>query len=531
MMKLPVGMQTFKEIVENGYIYVDKTQYIFNLINGVKYYFLSRPRRFGKSLLLDTIGEVFHGDKELFKKFWIYDSGYDFIKYPVIKLDMSNIPNDSPEMFQASLLFDLKLTLEDEKIKIADDGYPPNILKGLIRALHKKYGQKVVVLVDEYDKPILDHIDNREVAEANRQILRGFYGIIKSLDPYLRFVFITGVSKFTKTSIFSGLNNLSDITMSENYANICGIAVEDLNKYFRSHIENLSEKESLKHYECIYDEIIKWYDGYSWDGKTKVLNPFSLLNFLFQERFYGFWYASGTPKFLLDIVKKNPEAYANRGSIIINENMLDSIEIDNIAIEPLLFQTGYLTVKNITHTASAPVYILDTPNFEVKEAFNLHIISALTDNDSVKTGRMRLAIDRALHAGDLRDMLEILRGFFASIPYNLHIDQEAYYHSIFFAFMNALGFDMSVEVSVSKGRIDAVLELDEKVYIMEFKYINCPHDASDEKKRKLFDDALSAAVRQLIDRGYSGKYKGSCKTIYQAAFAFLGRGEIEMTII
>jgi len=388
--KLPVGIQSFRKIIEGDYVYVDKTRYVYELINGASYYFLSRPRRFGKSLLVDTIGEAFGGDKELFKGLWLYDSDYPFPKHPVIRLDMSGVANDNPANLQGSIMSHLKGIYRAEGLEL-NDPIASDAFRSLIILLNQKYDQKVVVLIDEYDKPMLDHITNLALADANRQVLRGFYGILKSMDPYLRFTFITGVSKFTKTSIFSGLNNLSDITMREKYANICGIPVESLDEYFGEYIEKLASHKRFEHYANIRAEILAWYDGYSWDGETRVINPFSLLNFFDQERFAGFWYASGTPRFLLDLIRQKPESYTNLNVFEITEYMLDSVDIDRITIEPLLFQTGYLTVKDIPLTTDEPVYILDIPNFEVRNAFNVHVLAALTENDDVRTGQMRLA--------------------------------------------------------------------------------------------------------------------------------------------
>ena len=529
MKKLPLGIQNFNEIVSNDYVYVDKTQYIYNLVNNAKYYFLSRPRRFGKSLLLDTISETFGGDRELFKGLWIYDSDYEFKKHPVIRLDMSNISNESPEILKDSLMTSLTKRFESEKlettVKIASDMFVQ-----LIENLYEKYKQRVVVLIDEYDKPILDHITNIEIADANRQVLKGFYGILKSMDPYLRFTFITGVSKFTKTSIFSELNNLFDITLTEDYANICGVAEDDIDRYFGEYIGSLAEHGNFKKYDDLKAEILAWYDGYSWDGKTKVINPFSLISFFMQKRFAGFWYASGTPRFLVELIKKTPESYASIRDWKITEDMLDSVELDRISVGCMLFQTGYLTIKDIPPTFGMPIYLLDIPNFEVREAFNLHILSAFSEKDAELTGRFRMDMFDALHSGDLQKMLELMRGFFSSIPYELHVDLEAYYHSIFYALMTVLGFDMDVEVSVSKGRVDAILELGDKVYVMEFKYKKSPPDAGGEDKQKLFEEALDEAMRQINDRGYAARYQGSGKTIYKAAFAFLGRGNIEMRV-
>ena len=529
MKKLPVGIQTFSEIMAGNYVYVDKTQYVYNLIHDAKYYFLSRPRRFGKSLLLDTIAEAFKGNKELFKGLWLYDSDYSFDKYPVIRLDMSSVSTENPEILKNSILSCLSRRIAEEELNI-NEKIPSDMFKHLIEGLYKKYNQKVVVLIDEYDKPILDHLTNIEMAEANRMVIRGFYGILKSMDPYLRFTFFTGVSKFTKASLFSELNNLSDITMSEEYANICGIPVESLDEHFGEHIESLKKRKRFQHYDNIQVEILRWYDGYSWDGETKLLNPFSLLSFFNHKGFSGFWYASGSPKFLLDHIKKRPESYTDLENSKITEEMLDSVDIDKILIGSLLFQTGYLTVKEIPLTKSIPVFIVDIPNFEVRSAFNLHILSALTDKDAEHTGKAKLEMIEALESGDLQKMLDMLRGLFAAIPYNLHINMEAYYHSILCAVMNVLGFEIEAEVSVSTGRVDAILELDDRVYIMEFKHQSCPPETSGEEKQKLFDKALNEGIKQINEKGYHKRYTGSSKPIYKAAFAFLGRDDIEMKV-
>ncbi|MCL2060257.1 MAG: AAA family ATPase, partial [Oscillospiraceae bacterium] len=248
-------------MVEGDYVYVDKTKYIFSLFNRASYYFLSRPRRFGKSLLLDTISEVFSGDRELFKGLWIYGSDYDFEKYPVIRFDMSNIANKNSDALESALLLDLKIKIEAEGLSIDADSDPSGVFKRLILELHKKYNQRVVVLIDEYDKPILDHIDNVDTAEDNRKAIRGFYGILKSMDPYLKFTFLTGVSKFSKTSIFSELNNLMDITMTEDYVDICGFPVNSLKDSFGEHINSLAKHEMFKHFDSVHDEILAWYDG------------------------------------------------------------------------------------------------------------------------------------------------------------------------------------------------------------------------------------------------------------------------------
>jgi len=529
MKKLPYGIQNFKEIIENNYVYVDKTQYVYNLIYNEKYYFLSRPRRFGKSLLLDTIAEAFSGEKTLFKGLYLYDSDYHFKKHPILRLDMSNIPNKTPEVLETSLSEELMDRIKKENLKIVSE-IPAILFKRLIEGLYIKYNQRVVVLIDEYDSPLLDHLDEIETAEANRKVLRGFYGILKSMDPFLRHVFITGVSKFTKTSVFSGMNNLRDITLSEEYANICGVTIEDLGKYFKDHMEKMETFNKFKKYKNISDEILSWYDGYSWDGETRVINPFSLLGFFTEKKFSSFWYASGTPKFLIDMIKKDPHIYTNLKNYKMTESMLDASEINSIAAEPLFFQTGYLTIKEIIFTKRSTVYMLDMPNFEVREAFNFHVLTAFTEKEQSRVKQAQLEIDEALQKNDMHKMLEILRSLFAAIPYQLHISLEAYYHSIFYAVMNVLGFEIDAEVSVSGGRVDAVLELDDLVYIIEFKYKHCPPDTSADIKKKRSEEALEQGMAQINDRGYYKKYIGSGKKITQAVFVFLGRDEIEMKV-
>jgi hypothetical protein len=522
-----MGMQNFREIIEDGYVYADKTQYIYNLLTGGKHYFLSRPRRFGKSLLVDTIAEVMSGDRELFGGLFIYDCGYDFKKHPVLRLDMSSIANDTPEILKAELLIALKKQAKAQGLDF-DYATPSAMFKTLIEELHIKHSSRVAVLIDEYDKPVLDRLADIESAKANREVLRGFYGILKSMDPHIKITFITGVTKFTKTSVFSELNNLRDITLEADYANICGILIEELDRYFADHIEDLASAGTLGDCRGVRDKILAWYDGYSWDGETRVINPFSLLGFFLRKRFSSFWYESGTPKFLLDVIKKRPQGYTDLRDFEIGEISLSSFDIEKIAAGPLLFQAGYLTIKEAFHHPPPPYYRLAMPNYEVREAFDLHIIDEFTEKKEPFAETACRRIKASLSSGELQDMLETLRALFGSIPYQIHMKHEYYYHSIFYAVMNLLGFDIEAEVLVAGGRIDAVLELDDKVYIVEFKYENCPQNASADEKKKLFGRALGEGMRQITEKGYAKKFAGAGKQIILAAFAFLGGDDIEM---
>ena len=527
MKKLPTGIQNFRKIREGDYTYIDKTQYIYDLIENENHCFLSRPRRFGKSLLLNTIADVFSGDKELFKGLFIHDSGYDFEEHPVLRLDMSNIANMTPEELKSSLGAALRERIVEEGLDI-DSTIPSDIYKWLIKALYKKYNKTVVVLVDEYDKPILDHIVDAELAEANRNVLRGFYGILKSMDQYIRFTFITGVTKFTKTSVFSGINNLRDITLTKKYANICGISAEELDKHFKQHISSLQSLDEFALYDSVRESILEWYDGYSWDGMTRVINPFALLSFFSEKRFANFWYASGTPAFLIKLIKSKPSSFLLLNNLEISERVLDTFDINRISIAPLLFQTGYLTIAEKRFRGVSESFLLKIPNNEVKEAFYLNIIAEFTENDDAFAESAYWQIKESLRTGNLVNILVTLKSLFASIPYELHVNREAYYHSIFLALMNLLGFDVSAEISVSGGRIDATMELEDRFYIMEFKYEGCASDATADEKRKLFDKALDDGMKQIKNRGYYKKYSASEKIVHLAAFAFLGRDDIDM---
>ena len=527
MKKMPLGIQSFRKIIEGDYVYVDKTDYVYDLINNASYYFLSRPRRFGKSLFLDTIAEVFSGDKRLFKGLFIYDSGYKFEKHPVLRVDMSNIANDTPDILKEELMLELMRYARDEGINI-DYSTPSSLFKAMIKELHDKYDQRVVVLIDEYDKPILDWLDNAETAEANREVLRGFYGVLKSMDPYLRLTFITGVSKFSKTSIFSELNNLYDITLVEEYADICGITTKELSSNFGDYIEWLSSLDTSGYSSNLHNEIMYWYGGYSWDGRNGVINPHSLLSFFARRGFSSFWHSSGTPRFLLDLIKNRPKGYTDLKRLEMGEWSLDSFDIQNMDVEPLLFQTGYLTVKEVRPEPAPAAYILGIPNNEVRMAFDLHILADFTESGTTTAETAYRKIKESLISGDLKSMLNTLRALFSAIPDKLSIGRDAYYHSIFQALLSLLGFEVKAEISGAGVVVDAVLELKDKVYVMELRYRDTTPYATPDRVRRLFEEGLIKGMRQLRGKGYHRKYAGGGKTIHLAVFTFLGSSAIEI---
>lgn len=525
MKKLPVGIQTFREIIEGGYVYADKTEYIYNLIQGGGYYFLSRPRRFGKSLFIDTIAEVFSGDHTLFEGLWIADSNFDFERHPVIRIDMTQVSIRDAQSLENDLAITLGKLEQAEGFE-SSGGSVALRFQTLIRALHVKYEKRVVVLVDEYDKPIVDHIDDPEKARANRAVLGEFYGVLKGQDANLRFVLLAGVSKFTKLSLFSKLNNLKDLTMLSRYAGVCGFTEQEFDALLAERIPVYREarrevggRDGERSDEEIREQIFSWYDGYTWDGKTRVFNPFSLLNLFDSNEYNTYWFSTGMPTFLVREYGKRPQDYSALQGITINENILDAYDIENAPLASLLFQTGFLTVKS-TEEGPPKEYALGFPNTEVSESLAQLFLAAVSDAPDPYSLPSVMETRKMLDTGNPEALAEPLTGLYASIPYHLHEESEAYYHSIFLAVMQFLGFRVLGEVSVAKGRIDGVLDRPcGKSYIIEFKYV---------KNEAALDDALADAAAQIDERGYAQRYSGSRREVFKVAIAVAGRGQVKV---
>jgi hypothetical protein len=379
---------------------------------------------------------------------------------------------------------------------------------------------------------MIDHITDIPKAEANRDVLRSFYTVLKESDEYLRFIFITGVSKFTKTSVFSGLNNLKDITMSRAYSGVCGFDDTALDALFGEHMAKIEECNNFAPEE-LREGILNWYDGYSWDGESRVFNPFSLLNFMSEGRFSSYWYHSGTPKFLMDVLKKQPGIYADIESVTIDEHELEKTDLANLPFIPLLFQTGYLTVEEFIDGKSKRLirYRLRLPNAEVRWAFNRQIVETLTCTESSSDSAPWFAMEDAFTYGELKGLESALTKLFASIPYQLHIEEEKYYHSIFFAIMKFMGFDVQTEVSVAGGRIDGILETSDKIYILEMKYERCSRNASADKKRQLLEKGISEAFKQISEKNYAAPYTAGGKEVIEVAIAVTGRNDVSVRFI
>ncbi len=499
MKKLPIGIQTFSKIIEENCYYVDKTYFALKLIQGGGYYFLSRPRRFGKSLFLDTLAEIFLGHKELFKGLYIYDK-YDFKPHPVIRISFgSGDYSTSIEQTERKIAWILEKNQKELKIE-CEKTQNEECFAELIEKAHAKYSQRVVILIDEYDKPILDNITNKEKAKKARDILKNFYSVIKDSDRYIRFVFITGVSKFSKLNLFSGLNNLEDITIDENYAEICGYTHDDLLTVFKDRIEG-ADLELVK----------RWYNGYNYFGKP-LYNPFDILLFFSKNHeFRNYWWQTGNPSFLIELLKDGDYYIPEIEYSEVTEEILNAFDVDYIDLRALLWQTGYLTFdKRIADNLGGYTYTLRVPNTEVRISLNQLLIDYLT-NQRQQKARYRLDMFNYLNRNDINGFVELFKKIFASIPYTNYVNNvisnyEGYYSSVVFVYLMALGYDVIPEDITNKGRIDLTVKTENKILIIEFKV-----------------DAKEQPIKQIKERRYYEKYLNENKEIYLIGMVFDSR--------
>ena len=483
--KLPTGIQTFRRIREEGGYYVDKTAFIQQLVAEGTHYFLSRPRRFGKSLLLDTIKELFEGSEALFAGLHIHGHWDWNTRHPVVRLDFSGGDYLDPD-WQAEDLIPQIARMEQASgvTPVAESARAR--LRHLVIELHERTGQRVVLLVDEYDKPLLEAIDAPEVAEANRQALRGVYSIAKQCEAHIQFSLFAGVTKFSKVSLFSDLNNLVDITLAPRHAAICGYTDDDLDTVFKAELEGLDRQA-----------IRDWYDGYHWLGKETLYNPWAIL-LLFQTRqFKAHWFETGTPTFLVRTLVERQVGGPALESEIVSEDLLSTFEVENVGTEALLFQTGYLTIIDEKRDEAGTRYRLAPPNREVRSSLNASLLRAMAP-DGAKRDRDRERLRDLLMADDLGGVEALFRAFFASIPHQWHTRNdiarfEGYYASVFYSHFAGAGLETTVEESTSQGRLDMAVRLPGKVYLFEFKVVSHDGDGS--------------ALRQIKARRYAEKYK------------------------
>ncbi len=485
-MKLPIGIQTFSEIRERGYLYIDKTKHIHTALSAGKYFFLSRPRRFGKSLLLSTIQSLYEGRKDLFEGLWIKDHRDWEKQHPVIHIQFSQSDYQGKGLDMA-IVEELQRNAKRLNITLEKDTVKSSFVELIKKASEQN---KVVILIDEYDKPIIDYLEDIPQVNANRQILKNFYSVLKDSDPYLELVFITGVSRFAKTSIFSDLNNLKNLTMHPAASDLLGITQEELQHYFYEGVNQIASKAGVTP-DVQLERIRHWYNGYSWDGETRVYNPFSLLSYFDAKRFKNYWFETGTPTFLIHIMRK--ERDFDITDITASEEALDDYDLEHLNAITVLFQTGYLTIKKQIYGG---LYQLGYPNHEVRVSLEERLLNAYM-YDKKERGRVHAYhIAEALKAGDIEKAIEIINSVFSTIPYNLWKEEnEAFYHALVHLTFSLMGVFIQSEVKSSKGRLDAKVETEDTIYILEFK----------------LDKSAAEALQQIEDKKYFQAYLNSDK--------------------
>ena len=463
---LPVGRQYFAGVRKDDAIYIDKTEYIYNLCSPAdSAYFLSRPRRFGKSLTLDTIAEVFSGNRALFTGLWIEDKWDWSETYPVIRMSFDAIGHE--EGLKNALVKRLNKIARSFGLSL-ENTTPSLAFEELIEAVVEKTGKQVVILIDEYDKPIVDYIDPYNLVKANEQrdILKHFFGIIKNASKDIRFLLITGVSKFSKVSIFSELNHLTDLTLDPQYAALCGYTQVELEYYFAAYLR-LLPPETL-------EQMKIWYDGYSWDGQTFVYNPFSVLKFFKQKTYSNFWFESGTPTFLVRLLRKRFRYQLEETEV--NDTILESFRLeqfDALDVNSILLQTGYLTIKEKTQHGT---FILNYPNQEVRKAFGQFLLSEFTE--TAVTVPYAANIQRALDHNNLAEVIKIINDLVKAVPDQNYINnEEKFFHAIIHLIFTMIGSDPRSEMHTHIGRMDTVLITSERIFLFEFKLDGTGKDA------------------------------------------------------
>ena len=496
--RLPIGIQSFRMLREENCYYVDKTAFIERLVAEGTRYFLSRPRRFGKSLLVDTMKELFEGSEKLFEGLRVHAGWTWGEPNPVVRLDFAGGDYRQPKLLEDSLM-DL-LAAEERRHGVETDALTvPGRFAHLLEVLHQRSGRRVVVLVDEYDKPILDMLGTPAVASANRDILRNVYGVIKASDARIRFALLTGVSKFSKVNLFSQLNNLTDVTLDPAYSSVCGYTERDLDTVFAPELEEIDR-----------DRMRDWYNGYSWLGKERVYNPFDVLLLLRRGKFAAHWFETGSPKFLVDTLFERQVSAVSLHEMGGTEDLLSAFDVEEIGTEALLFQTGYLTITAEEELDGEPLYRLGYPNREVRQSLNRVLLRRLAPDAREQTAdRIRLA--RLLKAADWAGLRELFHAFFASIPYQWYVNNdianyEGYYASVFYSCFAALGYEITVEDSSGAGRLDMAVRAGGQVYLFEFKVVEQAGEG--------------AALAQLRERDYAAKYRGRGEPIHLIGVEF-----------
>ncbi len=499
MKKLSVGIQTIAELINEDYHYVDKTPLIEKMATTGKHYFLSRPRRFGKSLLISTLKSAFAGEEALFKGLYL-EKNWDWSKkYPIIHIDFAGGVVDGVDALRENFQVILDDIAEDYGIQLKNAS-PNNRLNELIRTLHRQTAMPVVVLVDEYDKPILDNILKPETATAIREELRNIYSTLKHNDAHLKFTLLTGVSKFSKISLFSGLNNLEDISLNPDYATLCGYTGAEIKKTFADYAKDTD-----------FEQLRQWYNGYNFLGE-RVYNPFDVLLYFKSGEFENYWFETGSPSFLLKLVRERQYNLPDMENICLFKSHLGSFDIDDITLDTVLFQTGYLTIERMENVNGNKAFYLTYPNREVKASLNQHLLRDLTRLSPSGISSKHIQIQSALMQTDFASLKQAFNTIFASIPHdwyrkNQMANYEGYYASIVYSCFCALGLTVIAEDSTSQGRIDLTVKMQNKVFIIEFKAL----DKNDEN---------GTALAQIKQKNYQQKYLSAGNEVFLLGMEF-----------
>ena len=499
--RLPVGIQTFSNIIEDDMLYIDKTEYIWNMIHLGSYIFLSRPRRFGKSLLVSTLQAYFEGRKDLFKGLFIETVEKEWVEYPVLRLDMSmgkHMDKDQLERYLGN-----RLAEYEGKYGITNPATDNNIrLAVLIQAAYQKTGKKVVILIDEYDAPLLDVVHEEKTLPVLRNVMRNFYSPLKDCDPYLQFVFLTGITKFSQLSIFSELNNLLNISMDEEYAAVCGITKEEMMTQAYDYIERLANANKWTNEETVR-QLAKQYDGYhfTWPSPD-IFNPFSLLNAFARNRINNYWFASGTPTYLIEMLRKFNVVPSKIGGGSVLASAFDAPTENLKDITPLLYQSGYITIKE--YNRASKLYTLDIPNTEIRVGLMDSLLPNYVHEYCVEGGTTIGYMYLALLKEDLDEMFRLLQAYLLTVPYCDNANSEGHYQQLLYVIFSLFGRYVEVEVHTPTGRVDIVMKTDKALYLFELK----------------LNMSAQAAMKQIDLKDYASKFALSGLPIVKVGINF-----------
>ena len=494
----PIGVQNFEKIRKDGYVYIDKTALIYQLVSSGSYYFLSRPRRFGKSLLISTLEAYFQGKKELFTGLAVERLEKDWIKYPILHLDLNIEKYDTPESLDNIL--EKSLTAW-EKLYGAEPSERSFSLRfaGIIERACKQAGQRVVILVDEYDKPMLQAISNEKLQKQFRDTLKPFYGALKTMDGYIKFAFLTGVTKFGKVSVFSDLNNLDDISMRKDYVEICGVSDQELHENLDIELHEFAETQGLS-YDKLCTKLKEYYDGYHFTHNSiGIYNPFSLLNAFKYKEFGSYWFETGTPTYLVKLLKKHHYDLERMAHEETDAQVLNSIDSESTNPIPVIYQSGYLTIKGYDERFG--IYRLGFPNREVEEGFIRFLLPFYANVNKVESPFEVQKFVREVETGDYDSFFHRLQSFFADTTYEVIREQELHYENVLFIVFKLVGFYTKVEYHTNNGRVDLILQTDKFIYIMEFKLNGTAEEALQQINNKRYALPFEADGRKLFKIG------------------------------